>query len=99
MVNFARGQKVVPAGWLLSADGPEINPNQSYLFPDKWCFSEVATTDQQAGNIDWDLSCCFGIGFLVFQMSQKHNDMLLFDILQHQECFIHQMKMQFYCPN
>ena len=25
MVNFARGQKVVPAGWLLSADGPEIS--------------------------------------------------------------------------
>ena len=23
-VNFARGQKVVPAGWLLSADGLEI---------------------------------------------------------------------------
>ena len=25
MVNFARGQKVVPAGWLFSADGPEIS--------------------------------------------------------------------------
>ena len=25
MVNFVRGQKVVPAGWLLSADGPEIS--------------------------------------------------------------------------
>ena len=24
-VNFVRGQKVVPAGWLLSADGPEIS--------------------------------------------------------------------------
>ena len=25
MVNFVRSQKVVPAGWLLSADGPEIS--------------------------------------------------------------------------
>ena len=25
MVNFARGQKVVHAGWLLIADGPEIS--------------------------------------------------------------------------
>ena len=24
-VNFVRGQKVVPAGWLLSADRPEIS--------------------------------------------------------------------------
>ena len=29
IVNFSRGQKVVQAGWLLSADRPEISLNKS----------------------------------------------------------------------
>ena len=32
MVNFARDQKVVPAGWLLSADGPEISLETKGVF-------------------------------------------------------------------
>ena len=35
-VNFLRGQKVVPAGWLVSADGLEISlydPTFNYVWP------------------------------------------------------------------
>ena len=36
IINFARGQKVVPAGWLVSADGLEISLHDGqikYLVP------------------------------------------------------------------